>query len=415
MQAKNFAFAAARKRVTYGGKAVDEMVLPSTDSSIKRIHQETKSTEALGNDELQVFADGGTASFSAIPFTRLSAMGTALMPLTTAVQTAVSGAGGSGLYYVDTGGNTMFQMQIGGIYIGSLQSSTGGVGGGQAQMTQLLCDPTMIFMAAVLAGIDKKLDKLRETQQEMLDFLVQKEKSKTKGNLSFLVDVFSNFKYNLDNPSYKSNIHVKVLDIRQESEEQVDFYKNQINSRMDSAAKTRFSHNLSKQIQALQSEFKEYQLSLYLMAFSSFLEVLLLENYNSEYLNSVSEKIRDYDFEYKELYTKGYEIISSALSGSAETTLLKGLAGASTAVGKAIEKIPVISKAYADEALISAGARLNAAEEEKLKKSLAEFIKHKTSSALLFVDNIEAIDQLYNKPLRIAVDAENLYIAPVFK
>jgi hypothetical protein len=33
-------------------------------------------------------------------------------------------------------------------------------------------------MAAALANIDKKLDAIQESQQEMMDFLVQKEKAK---------------------------------------------------------------------------------------------------------------------------------------------------------------------------------------------------------------------------------------------
>lgn len=69
------------------------------------------------------------------------------------------------------------------------------VGGGQAQMTPLACDPTMIFMATALANIDKKLNAIQDMQKEMMDFLVQKEKADLKGNLNFLFDVFNNYKY----------------------------------------------------------------------------------------------------------------------------------------------------------------------------------------------------------------------------
>lgn len=92
------------------------------------------------------------------------------------------------------------------------------VGGGQAQITPLACDPTMLFMAAALANIDKKLDAIQDMQKEMMDFLVQKEKSDLKGNLNFLFDVFNNYKYNWNNEMYKNSNHIKVLDIRQEAE-----------------------------------------------------------------------------------------------------------------------------------------------------------------------------------------------------
>ena len=87
----------------------------------------------------------------------------------------MNGAGGSGLYYVDTAGKTMFQMNGTNNFIGSLKTAGGMVGGGQAQMISFACDPTMLFAAAALANIDKKLDTIKEMQQEMMDFLIRKE------------------------------------------------------------------------------------------------------------------------------------------------------------------------------------------------------------------------------------------------
>ena len=44
----------------------------------------------------------GVSNYTSLPLSRLAAYGTAFQPLTTAVQTAVNGAGGSGIYYVNT-------------------------------------------------------------------------------------------------------------------------------------------------------------------------------------------------------------------------------------------------------------------------------------------------------------------------
>lgn len=85
-----------------------------------------------------------------IPLSDLCALGVAFRPLTTAIQTAISGSGGSGIYFVNTMGKQMFNASGSTEFVGSLKSSTGGVGGGQARMTTLACDPTMLFMAAAL-------------------------------------------------------------------------------------------------------------------------------------------------------------------------------------------------------------------------------------------------------------------------
>lgn len=65
----------------------------------------------------------GIANYTKLPVSRLTAYGTAFQPLATAVQTAVAGAGGSGIYYVNTAGKTMFQMKGTNNFIGSLQTT----------------------------------------------------------------------------------------------------------------------------------------------------------------------------------------------------------------------------------------------------------------------------------------------------
>ena len=46
-------------------------------------------------------------SATKIPLSDLSALGVAFQPLTAAIQTAVSGSGGSGIYFVNTMGKQM--------------------------------------------------------------------------------------------------------------------------------------------------------------------------------------------------------------------------------------------------------------------------------------------------------------------
>lgn len=116
------------------------------------------------------------------PLANLSTLGVAFQPLTSAIQTALTGSGGSGLYFVNTYGKQMFSSTGG--FIGSLQTASGTVGGGQARMIPFGCDPTMLFMAAVLMNVEKKLDDIRKTQEEILGFLEAKERASLQGNLN---------------------------------------------------------------------------------------------------------------------------------------------------------------------------------------------------------------------------------------
>lgn len=149
-----------------------------------------------------------------IPLASLSALGVAFQPLTSAIQTAVSGSGESGIYFVNTMGKQMFTTSGGTEYIGSLKSATGMVGGGQARMTALACDPTMLFMAAALMNIEKKLDAIQETQEEILEFLVEKERATLQGNLNVLGEVMTNFKYNWSSDTYKQSKIILIQQIK---------------------------------------------------------------------------------------------------------------------------------------------------------------------------------------------------------
>ena len=387
--------------------SLNNEIQENKDNAILRMMSDTAIYPMLQESEV------GVSNYTPLPLSRLAAYGTAFQPLATAVQTAVSGAGGSGIYYVNTAGKTMFQMKGTNNFIGSLQTSTGMVGGGQAQMTPLACDPTMIFMAAALANIEKKLDSIQDMQKEMMDFLVQKEKSDLKGNLNFLFDVFNNYKYNWKNKMYKNSNHIKVLDIRQEAEKKIAFYREQIIAKVNKKSFIHSDQTVNKQLQSVQDQFKDYQLALYLLGFSSFLEVMLLGNFDADYLTGISDKLEKYSLKYRELYTKCYDEIESYSSTSVQSSILKGVAKASTSVGKFVEKIPVISKGQADEALIAAGDKLDELNDGKLRKQMQSLIEHQSNSIRPFIENIDTVNELCNKPVQLLIDKDNLYISTI--
>lgn len=355
----------------------------------------------------------GVSDYTKLPVSRLSAIGTAFQPLATAVQTAVSGAGGSGIYYVDTSGKTMFQLKGSNKYITSLKSVDGKVGGGQACMTPLACDPTMLFMAAALVNIDKKLGDIKEMQQEMMDFLAQKEKTELKGNLTFLYDVFNNYKYNWDNEMYKNNNHTMVLSIRKEAEAKIAFYRERIIAKVNKKKFLHSNQTVNKQLQAVQDQFKDYQLSLYILAFSTFLDVLLVGNYNKEYLSGISAKLDGYSIKYRELYTQCYEDISRYSATSVQSAMLKGLSKTTNVVGNLIEKVPVVGDTQADETIVAAGDKLNDIANDKIQKQMQQLIERQSNFVRPFIDNINMMNSLNNEPVRLLVDKDNLYIGTI--
>ena len=130
-------------------------------------------------------------------------------------------------------------------------------------------------------------------------------------------------------------------------------------------------------------------------------------------MSGISAKLDTYSLNYRELYTKCYDEIESYSSTSVQLSMLKGIAKASTSVGKFVEKIPVISKGQADEALIAAGDKLDEINAGKVRKQMSSLIEHQSNAIRPFIENIDTVNELYNKPVRLLVDKENLYIATI--
>lgn len=348
-----------------------------------------------------------------IPLANLSALGVAFQPLISAIQTAVSSAGGSGIYFVNTMGKQMFTTSGGTEFIGSLKSATGMVGGGQARMTALSCDPTMLFMATALMNIEKKLDAIQETQEEILGFLEEKERAVLQGNLNVLDDVITNFKYNWDNQTYKNNKHILVQQIKKETEASIILYRDQIAKKLKKRSFIHSDQDVKGMLKKLQAQFKDYQLALYLYSYSTFLEVMLVGNFSEGYLDNVEQRISEYSLQYRTLYTECYNLMENYSRSSIQAGVLSGLAVASKFMGETIAKVPVISNSQLDENLIEAGSKLDKHGSKRAILALEGLAQTRMSATVPFIENIRAVNDLYNKPVTYLFDSENVYVQQI--
>lgn len=342
------------------------------------------------------------------PIKNLAALGVASEPILSAIQNLGGKTGRSGIYRVNTNGMEMFKSS--GEYIGALKARDGGVGGGQARMEPLACNPTMLFMSITLLTIENKLDEIKSTQQEMLDFLKSKEKAQTIGNLNTLIDILNNYKFNCDNEKYKTNKHILVQDIKRNSEQSILLYRDLIQNIMCKKELIHSDQEINSKIKKIDEDFKEYQLALYLYSFSSFLEVMLLENFNKNYIIGVRDKITEYEFNYKELYTKCYNNIESSTEKSIQTILTKWLANASKGTGKLISKIPFVSKGKVDELFIDSENSLREISEKRNNKNIHKLIRNSIKRTNPFVESLDKVNVIYNESIDILIDKNNLYL-----
>ena len=369
-----------------------------------------KAMSATELAPLEVKNEISVQTYSKIPLSRLTALGTGFEPVVSAIQQVTShGQATSGFYKVTIPkGTHLAQFKEKSGFLGTAVGEHGIVG--QAQLNPLLCDPTTLLAAATLANIDKKLEAIQEVQQEMLDFLAQKEKSALKADLNFLMDIQNNYKYNWNSEKYKAANHAKVLDIRQEAARQIDFYQEQIKKQLGKKALLHSDHDVQKMLEKVQGEFKEYQLALYIYGFAYFLEVVLQENYEKAYLSAIAKRIDEMAFQYREFYSLAYSQIENLSKSSLQAHLFGGLSAINKGAGTAIAKIPGINKSQIDETLIEAGERIGAYKNRRVQTTMQQLLERQSSCVRPFIDNINAVNRLYNEPVTLIFNHDTLYL-----
>ncbi len=351
-------------------------------------------------------------TYSKVPLSRITALGTGLEPIVAAVQQITSkGQAVSGYYKVTIpAGTHLASFKDGTGFLGTALTDSANALNSQARLNPLVCDPTMLLVAATLANIDKKLDAIQETQQEMLDFLIQKEKSALKADLDFLMDIYNNYKYNWNNDKYKTANHAKALDIRQSAGRQIDFHREQIKMKLGKKALLHSDQDVKKQLARVQDEFKEYQMALYTYGFAYFLEIILQENFDSAYLESVSKKIDGMAFQYREFYTLAYSQMERLSKSSLQSKLFSGLSAVNKVAGETIAKIPVISKSQLDETLIETGQKISTYEAQRVQTTMRRLVDRQSGCVRPFIDSINTVNRLYNEPVTLIFNSETLYL-----
>lgn len=273
-------------------------------------------------------------------------------------------------------------------------------------------DPMAIAMMAMLANMEKKLADIQELQKEMMQFLEQKEKSEQRGNLIFLQDIYENYKFNTDNEKYIQNNHVKVLDIKQTAEQKIDFYKSQIKAKLEKGEVIHLDSDVSSQEKKLKNDLGEYQLALYTYAFSSLMDIVFLENFEEDFLERIKEKIKAYKFEYQSIYTEVFNYIEKRSDSSLQQLGLDVASKATKGLGGLFKDTFIGDKTGIDETLTKTGEDIGNYKNKRTDEKTFKLIENKESKVEPFIDNIEKINTVYNKPVIIMFDKDNLIVKP---
>ena len=352
-----------------------------------------------------------------VPIGDLSAMGAAFASIAPAFQNIVQNTASSGV------GEKLYKMIIpNGVHgavnsVGNITNASGKIVGRarfvevgtSAATTVAKINPAVMLMAVAISAVTKKLGQIEEAQKDIIEFLQLKEKAVLKGNIAVLQEILGEYKYNWDNDKYKNNKHIQVQEIKRDAEQSIIFCRDQIENKVSKKGLLHSDRDVKAKIQKILYEFKDYELAMYIFAFSSFLEAMLLENFDAGYLNAVTNRIKLYAGQYHDLHETCYRMIEGYSKTSIEAFALKGVAGLNRALGKGIAKIPKISDGQIDENLIEVGDRVQSFSDKRTEDTMELFAHEHCTCVDPFIDNINAVNMIYNEPMELLFDSENVY------
>ncbi|MBE6536005.1 MAG: hypothetical protein E7677_05225 [Ruminococcaceae bacterium] len=357
--------------------------------------------------------------YTKVPIGELSALGATFASIAPAFQNVIQNASSSGV------GEKLYKMIIpNGVHgtvnsVGNITNAGGKIvgrarfveAGASAAGTVASINPAVMLMAVAISAVTKKLGQIEEASKDIIEFLQLKEKAVLKGNIVVLQEILDEYKFNWDNEKYKNNKHIQVQEIKRDAEQSIIFCRDQIDKKVSKKGFLHSDRDVKSKIQKVQYEFKDYELAMYIFSFSSFLEVMLLENFDAGYLDAISQKIQLYAGQYHDLHTKCYQMIEDDSKTSIEAYALKGVAGLNRALGKTIAKIPKISEGQVDENLIEAGDKVQGFSEKRTENTMELFAHEYCTCVQPFIDNINAVNVVYNEPMELLFDKDNVYFS----
>lgn len=276
--------------------------------------------------------------------------------------------------------------------------------------TTIPFDPNTMVIAAALYQIDQKLTAIQKTVDDILRFLSVDKQSKQRGNLNTLNDLLEEYKLNFNNEKWCALHNADVLTIKRESQQNILFYQEQIAQKMKQQSAIHIAQHAQQLLIETMDEFNEYQLSCYLFAFASYMDILLQRSFDKATLQRAMQKIQEISARYLELYQICHKQLKNYKKSALEVQLLGGLGSAAKSLGRAIASVPVLRDGNVDEALIGFGDNIDKTNNERMQAEMEEFQLLEENRMNFFLDSIQTVDLLYHEERAMLTEGEHLYV-----
>lgn len=422
--------------------------LPADIALIEQIREEldmdTKKTETsrdINSEIINVinamdFADGFTVEkisemelnkAKKIPISNLALLGTAFSQMSEAARTTVTTVTSEikteNLYrgIWPEGANGKLAFNINGATVGNIMGEKGidsrmrfkpidEVSVKNTVTTVKPLNPTMVAVAVALMEINRKLDGIQSSIDEVLRFLETDKQAKQRGNLGILAEIMEDFKRKGNDADFCKSGNHTVQEIRRDARQDIEFYKTRLETAVKGKKTFHSQKDVCEYVDSITTNFAEYQLACYLYAYSTFLDTVLRKDFEEESIGSCRSKIIRIAEDYDALFRECRAQIASYQRSSVGNKVVGGIGKTADTLGKAIRSIPVIEKGPVDELLLDAGDVLRDANKDTVKAQVNNLEVLENNRMGDFLNGIGVVGALCNRKSAMITDGMNLYV-----
>ena len=276
--------------------------------------------------------------------------------------------------------------------------------------TVMPVNPAAVMMSVALFSIEQKLADIEEMERKILSFLEIEKESEIQADLETLFSMIKKYKFNWDNEHFAAGNHRLALDIERTARKHINSYQKKVIDVLNSK-KLRISHGqVNATLNDFLRKFRYYRLSIYIFSMASFIELMLSGDFKEENIRCARDEIENMAAVYRDIFEKCSVYLEKLSDASLETNLLKGLGTASKAAGKAIERMPVVSRGPVDEFLKGHGQQMSENALRLERKTVGAFAELSNPGVGVFVEKMDDMILIYGQTKEIYFDNQMIYL-----
>ena len=193
-----------------------------------------------------------------------------------------------------------------------------------------------------LKNIDDKLLELQNNTREIIEFLDKEKSTKIESDYELLGKIIKNIDIIKTDEKIGSIKIEQISAIQRDSKANIGFYKDQLDKNLtDYKTNKKGGKQDDKIAKSVRKSYYYYRISLQEYAITKLAEVMLLTNYNQDYLEEIRTELLDYSSVLKDDINRILSVIYDYSADKIDTKMKSGFAKTLKTVGNAMDKTPL--------------------------------------------------------------------------